>query len=115
MCCTECAYPGAPGVCLEAGLCPCHDPDVDLTPPPTVERIALAASRYDGDDNQAVKLTVAAIRRLEWRKRHAGKVCASCRETKPVSAYGRSAREADGLNPVCKTCRNSYERGRVNG
>jgi hypothetical protein len=109
-CCEECAYPGAPGVCVRAECCPCHDTADDDDRALDVRLlVSRVASRYDGEDDQAAKLTDAAIRRLEWRKRHGGKGCAKCRTTKPVADFGRSAREADGLNPVCKSCR------RVNG
>lgn len=79
------------------------------------ERIAQIAARYDGADNEGDRLTASTLARLEWRKRNAGKVCDRCRETKTVDQFGTSAREPDGLNRTCKSCRNSYERNRVNG
>ncbi|QNO12727.1 hypothetical protein SEA_SNEK_67 [Arthrobacter phage Snek] len=81
--------------------------------PGTEQRIARAVARVtDGDD--AGKLYDQVLGRLAYRRRHSGKTCSSCREVKPLSAFGVNAREADGLNRVCKQCRNSYERDRVN-
>lgn len=65
------------------------------------------AERYEGDDDEAERLTEAALRRLEWRKRHGGKECASCHEAKPVSEFGQDSRERDGLHRICRSCRNA--------
>lgn len=65
-------------------------------------------------DAPLAHLSAAALERRAYRLRHSGKTCDKCRETKPLSAFGVNAREADGLNRTCKPCRNAYERDRVN-
>lgn len=81
-------------------------------PPGTEQRIAEAVARVtDGDD--AGKLYDQALARLAYRRRHSGKTCSSCRAALPLSAFGVNSREADGLNRVCKPCRNDYERARL--
>ncbi|WVX88055.1 hypothetical protein SEA_TFORTROY_67 [Arthrobacter phage TforTroy] len=108
-CCRECAYPGNPGVCVEGGSCPCHDVQDDV-----VERVSRAAQAFDSGNGEAQALTAQALARLAYRRRHSGKTCSSCRQEKPLSAFGVDAREADGLNRACKSCRNTAERARVN-
>lgn len=77
--------------------------------------IARVAARYDSGNGEAEALTAQALARLAYRRRHSGKTCQTCREDKPLSAFGVSAREPDGLNPTCKACRNDYERARLHG
>lgn len=77
------------------------------------EAIAEAVARY-AEGTNAEELTTQALARLAYRRRHSGKHCPSCQQDRPISAFGRDSRERDGLNRICKTCRNSYERERVN-
>ncbi|QIN94467.1 hypothetical protein SEA_KAYLISSA_69 [Arthrobacter phage Kaylissa] len=75
--------------------------------------IARVAARYDSGNGEAEALTAQALARLAQRRRYSGKTCQTCREAKPLSAFGVSVREPDGLNPTCKPCRNAYERARL--
>jgi hypothetical protein len=81
---------------------------------PVAASLARLAARYDSGNGEAEALTREALARLAYRRRHSGKTCAQCREPKPLSAFGINSRERDGLNRVCKPCRNSAERARVN-
>ena len=38
------------------------------------------------------------------------KVCSTCKETKPLSAFGRDRKNKDGLKSQCKACKNSGNR-----
>lgn len=38
------------------------------------------------------------------------KVCISCGESKPLADFHKNAKYADGLNRMCKPCRNAYMR-----
>lgn len=44
-------------------------------------------------------------RALDYRRRHSGKECPKCNETKPLSAFGADSKEKDGLRHVCNACR----------
>ncbi|UVK63587.1 HNH endonuclease [Arthrobacter phage Janeemi] len=98
-CCEECAYPGNPGVCVKAGTCPCHDVEED-----PVSRISRVAASYDSGNGEAQALTAQALARLAYRRRHSGKTCSHCQETKPLSAFGPDTRKPDGLDPRCREC-----------
>lgn len=76
-------------------------------------RLARLAARFDAGNGEGEALTAQALERLTYRQRHSGKTCDQCHETKPLSAFGVSARERTGLNRTCKQCRNSYERARL--
>ncbi|WGH21139.1 hypothetical protein SEA_CASSIA_66 [Arthrobacter phage Cassia] len=108
-CCAECAYPGAPGVCVRTGSCPCHDVEDD---PAT--RIARAAQAFDSGHGEAQALTAQALARLAYRRRHSGKTCDRCRETKPLSAFSKDSSRPDGLMRYCRACRSAaYRAGLV--
>lgn len=124
-CCEECAYPGNPGVCVRGGSCPCHDTEDDEAGAPALaaldarfpnglDLLAAIAARYDGQDNEAARLEAGARRRLEYRRRHSGKSCDRCRETKALSAFSRDSREKDGLRRYCRACDALGARNRVN-
>lgn len=104
-CCRECAYPANPGVCVEGGSCPCHDVEDD-----PAARIARAAARYDSGNGEAQALTAQALARLEYRRRHSGKTCSSCQETKPLSAFGPDSQREDGLSHRCRACNSARMR-----
>lgn len=38
------------------------------------------------------------------------KVCASCKESRPLTAFTRNASKKDGLNHSCKVCHRQYTR-----
>ncbi|WNN93710.1 hypothetical protein SEA_CALLINALLBARBZ_60 [Arthrobacter phage CallinAllBarbz] len=71
------------------------------------ERLAAVAMQYDGEDHEGERLLSAALRRLEYRARHGGKQCLSCREILPVSAFGADSSRRDGLRYYCRTCRST--------
>ncbi|USL85094.1 head morphogenesis protein [Arthrobacter phage SWEP2] len=75
-----------------------------MTDDVTLDLIRAVAAKYDGSDNEADRLTESTARRLEWRKRNAGKACDVCRETKPVSEFGPDAGRPDGLSRRCRRC-----------
>ncbi|QOP65195.1 HNH endonuclease [Arthrobacter phage Tuck] len=108
-CCEECAYPGNPGVCVKAGTCPCHDVEED-----PVSRISRVAASYDSGNGEAQALTAQALARLAYRRRHSGKTCDRCRETKPLSAFSKDVSRPDGLMRYCRACRSAaYRAGLV--
>jgi hypothetical protein len=104
-CCAECAYPGNPGVCVEAGTCPCHDVEDD-----PAARISRVAARYDSGNGEAQALTAQALARLAQRQRHSGKACSACREDKPLSAFGPDSERPDGLSHRCRACDSARKR-----
>lgn len=106
-CCAECSYPGNPGVCVEGGSCPCHD--VEDEP---ADRIARAAQAFDSGNGEAEALTAQALARLAYRRRHSGKTCSSCQETKPLSAFGLDSTRPDGLRRYCRACVSTYNADR---
>lgn len=69
------------------------------------EAIRRLADRYGDTPEDAEALREATRRRLAWRARRGGKECSKCRETKPVSAFGRDATRSDGLRIYCRACR----------
>lgn len=75
-------------------------------------RIAQAAQAYDSGNGEAQALTAQALARLAYRRRHSGKTCDRCRETKPLSAFGLHSREPDGLRRECKACIARYNADR---
>lgn len=105
-CCEECAYPGAPGVCVRRGHCPCHDTEDD----PTESRLARLAARYDAGSGEGRRLTREALERLAYRRRHAGKTCSRCGELRPMSAFGPDGARPDGLAHRCRDCDNGRKR-----
>jgi hypothetical protein len=68
------------------------------------DRIAAVCARYDGSDDEAARLTDATLRRLAWRRRRGGKLCASCAAGLPLSAFGPDLRRPDGLRYACRPC-----------
>jgi hypothetical protein len=68
------------------------------------ERLPEVVDFY-ADPGEADALAESVRRRLAERLARSGKTCVSCRETKPLDAFGFSAREKDGLRPVCLACR----------
>lgn len=74
------------------------------------ERIAAAASKFESGGGEAAVLTSEAMSRLAYRKRFSGKVCSSCQELKPLSAYGPDGGRVDGLAHRCRDCDNTRKR-----
>lgn len=77
------------------------------------EVVAEVAAQYDNEEGD---LTRSSLRRLEYRQRHSGKVCASCNEARPLSEFGPDYRKPDGLDPRCRKCeaaRRKRERARA--
>lgn len=73
------------------------------------EVIAEICARYDGSDNEAARLTEAALRRIAWRKARKAttKVCSRCKEEKPLEAFGKDVSRRDGMAVYCRACRAS--------
>jgi hypothetical protein len=74
------------------------------------ERLAEAASKFESGNGEAAAVVYEAMARLAYRRRNGGKQCSSCREVKPLSAYGRDADRADGLAHRCRACDNTRKR-----
>lgn len=82
---------------------------------PNEELLETVAFRYDGSDNEGVRLLEQVQARLAWRLRHSGKTCDRCDEDKPLADFSRDSREPDGLRRYCRKCaKESYARRRVN-
>ncbi|WGH21592.1 hypothetical protein SEA_ASCELA_69 [Arthrobacter phage Ascela] len=97
-------------MCVEGGSCPCHDVQDD----PAAPLIARVAARYESGNGEAEALTAQALARLAYRRRHSGKACDRCRETKPLSAFSKDVSRPDGLMRYCRACRSAaYRAGRV--
>ncbi|AYN59151.1 endonuclease VII [Arthrobacter phage Yang] len=73
-------------------------------------RIAQAAQAFDSGNGEAQALTAQALARLAYRRRHSGKTCQTCRETKPLSAFGFDALRPDGLSVRCRACNSARMR-----
>jgi hypothetical protein len=72
------------------------------------ERLARAiAAPYD-DEEGALQQSV--VDRLRERLSRSGKVCRRCDVAKPLSAFGPSLREHDGLDSRCRSCESARRR-----
>jgi hypothetical protein len=69
-----------------------------VTAEDTVQRIA---EKYDDEEGS---LIAGALRRLAERQAEAGKVCATCGQLLPLSAFGADARRTNGLKSACRAC-----------
>lgn len=67
----------------------------------------LRASERLVEPEEAPRLAESALRRLEALRASSGKVCASCGEAKPLSAFHADRRKRDGLRSSCKACRSA--------
>ena len=72
--------------------------------------IRALAEKYDDGDGEASALAADAMRRLAWRRRRGGKVCAACGEAKALSEFGPDDRKPDGLDPRCRPCASDQRR-----
>lgn len=68
-------------------------------------QIREAAKRYADFPEEVEPLIESVRQRLAWRLRHGFKICSSCREEKPVTAFGSDASRRDGLAVYCRACR----------
>lgn len=76
----------------------------------TTDRMSVLAAicaKYDDGGGEAEQLRRDTSRRLEWRRRRGGKVCARCSEGKPLRAFGADASRRDGLAVYCRECRSA--------
>ena len=76
----------------------------DGAPDTPLRRIIAQAKKYDGEDHAAARLTVAAYKRLEYRRRHSGKTCSKCERDLPLSMFSRDSSARDGLRRYCREC-----------
>lgn len=65
------------------------------------QRVAEIASKYDNEEGDLLRSTLAALAR---RQADSGKVCARCDTKKALSAFGPDARKGDGLQSTCRVC-----------
>lgn len=70
----------------------------------TLDAMDAVCAKYDDGGGEAEALRVASFRRLQWRRRHSGKECSRCMETKPVKDFGPDGRKSDGLQGICRAC-----------
>ena len=74
--------------------------------------LARVASRYENGNGEAASLTASTLERLEYRRRHSGKECAKCGESRPLSDFTTDSRKPDGLDRRCKSCKATQARER---
>ncbi|PPF72094.1 hypothetical protein C5C46_07405 [Rathayibacter sp. AY1E6] len=68
----------------------------------SAERLIRAAASAHDDDGGV--LADGALRLLERLTASSGKTCAKCGVRRPLSSFGRDAREAVGLSRLCRRC-----------
>lgn len=65
--------------------------------------LALTA-KYDDGNDEGAQLAAEALRRLEWRRKRAGKACSACLVALPLTAFAPRNDAPDGLRGVCRAC-----------
>lgn len=64
----------------------------------------IVAARTDGDEEEALQLYNATLRRLDWRRRRGFRTCSRCGLDKKPNAFSVDSRERDGLRRYCREC-----------
>lgn len=78
----------------------------------TVGPLWAACNKFTTKTNNTMETTTKPVpSAAQVKEMPATKVCKACGRELPAEAFGKHARSADGLQPICRECRSRQEKG----